>query len=73
MLNLFQHLINQIPNQVQDDKYDILFCATIIATNMLKIEDLKQLPNMIKPIALDELKKFFRMKAVELGLKKVEK
>ena len=41
--------------------------------NMLKIEDFKQLPNMIKPIALDELKKFFRMKAVELGLKKVEK
>jgi len=27
MLNLFQHLINQIPNQVQDDKCEILFCA----------------------------------------------
>src|SRR3989344_5538678 len=27
MLNLFQHLINRVPNQVQDDKYDILFCA----------------------------------------------
>jgi len=26
-LNLFQHLINQIPNHVQDDEYDILFCA----------------------------------------------
>jgi len=24
-LTRFQHLINQIPNQVQDDEYDILF------------------------------------------------
>jgi len=37
MLNLFQHLINRVPNQVQDDKYDILFCANYMIDLKAKI------------------------------------
>src|SRR3989344_4231198 len=44
----------------------------LIAMDMLKIEDFIELPKMIKPITLDELKIFFRQKAKELGLKSVK-
>lgn len=38
-----------------------------LASDFLKIEDFTILPRMIKPVSLDELKKFFRMKAQEVG------
>lgn len=43
-----------------------------LASDFLKIEDFDVLPRMIKPLTLDELKKFFREKAKELGRKAVE-
>ena len=46
----------------------------ILASDMMYvIEKFKFLPKMIKPLSLDNLKKFYRQKAKELGMKQVEK
>jgi len=44
----------------------------IIALDMMKVEDFDHLPNMIKLLKIEELKKFFRNLAVKLGKKAVE-
>ena len=45
----------------------------LLAEDFLKVDDFETLPRMIIPITLEELKKFFREKAKELGTKAVEK
>ena len=44
----------------------------LIAADFLKVLDMDTMPEMIKPLMLDELKSFFREKAKELGRKSVE-
>lgn len=44
----------------------------LLASDFLKIEDFETLPKMIKPLTLDELKRFFREKAKEVGKKAVK-
>lgn len=44
----------------------------LLAEDFLKVDDFKDLPKMIKPLTLDELKKFFREKAMEIGKKAVK-
>lgn len=43
----------------------------LLALDMLKVDDFKALPQMIKPLTLFQLKKFFRQKAKEVGRKAV--
>lgn len=43
----------------------------ILASDLLKVDDFDQLPRMIRPLKLEELKAFFRQKAREMGLKAV--
>jgi len=45
----------------------------ILSEDFLKVEDFQNLPKMIKPLTLKELKSFFRQKAKELGMTQVEK
>lgn len=45
---------------------------TIAAADLLAVEDFQFLPRMLKPLKLEELKKFFREKAIELGRLAVE-
>lgn len=45
---------------------------TLLAEDLLKIEDFDTLPKMIKPLTLNQLRKFFRRKAMEIGKKSVE-
>lgn len=44
----------------------------IVASDFLKVEDFDFLPKMIKPLSLEELKKYFRIRAKELGRKVTE-
>lgn len=44
----------------------------ILASDFMKVEDFTVMPRMIKPLTLDELKIFFRTKAIELGKQVVE-
>lgn len=44
----------------------------ILPTDFMKVEDFTVLPRMIKPLTLEQLKKFFREKAIELGRQAVE-
>ncbi len=43
----------------------------ILASDLLKIEEFEDLPRMIQPLTLDQLKTFFRQKAKEIGAKAV--
>lgn len=45
----------------------------ILSSDFLGIESFDSMPRMIKPLTLEELKKFYRQKAKELGMKQVEK
>lgn len=68
---------------ILQDKYtiwDLLYSAEVkfknmeidtelLALDMLKVDDFVALPRMIKPLRLEDLKKFFRQKAKELGRK----
>ena len=42
-----------------------------LASDLLKVEDFDQLPRMIKPLKLDDLKSFYRHKAKAMGLRTV--
>jgi len=64
--------------------WDLLYSAEIkfkrldidrilLAQDFLKIDDFQTLPKMIKPLTIDQLKKFFRQLAKSLGSKAVEK
>lgn len=44
----------------------------LLGSDFLKMEDFDYLPKMIKPLTLEELKKFFRQKAKEIGARAVE-
>lgn len=44
----------------------------IVSSDLLKVEDFETLPQMIKPLTLEELKAFFREKAKELGKQATE-
>lgn len=43
-----------------------------LSSDFLKIDEFEALPRMIKPLTLNELKRFFREKAKELGRRAVE-
>ena len=44
----------------------------IIASDFLKVEEFDYLPRMIKPLTIEQLKEYFRKKAIEIGKKGVE-
>lgn len=44
----------------------------VLASDFLKVEDFDYLPRMIKPLKIDELKSYFRLKAKEIGKKSLE-
>lgn len=44
----------------------------LLSSDFLKVEDFTNLPEMIKPLTLGELKRFFREKAKEIGKMAVE-
>ena len=44
----------------------------IIASDFLKVEEFEYLPKMIKPLTLQQLKDYFRKKAVEIGKHSIE-
>ena len=44
----------------------------ILASDFLKVEEFEYLPKMIKPLTIEQLKDYFRKKAVEIGKKGVE-
>ncbi len=54
-------------------KHRIKIEPFILASDLLTVDTFETLPRMIIPLTLSELKKYFRNKAKELGLKKVEK
>lgn len=54
------------------EKYNMDIDLILVASDFLKIADFDFLPRMIKPLAIEELKSFFREKAKELGKKSVE-
>ncbi len=43
----------------------------LLSQDLLKAEDFTSLPRMIKPLTLNQLKKFFREKAIETGKKSI--
>jgi predicted nucleotidyltransferase component of viral defense system len=47
------------------------FDIILMAEDLLKVDDFKTLPRMIKPLKLSELKAFFRKEAIILGSKAV--
>lgn len=49
-----------------------IFDIELMALDMLKMDDFKVLPKMIKPLKLGEMKKFFRDLAKSLGRRAVE-
>lgn len=53
-------------------KFNVKIEPMIAAADFLVVEDFGYLPKMIKPLSLNELKKFFRDKARELGKTAVE-
>lgn len=56
---------------VQEKFKGYFFDVMILAQDFLKVEDFDVLPRMIKPLNLEDLKKFFREKAKEVGSKTV--
>jgi predicted nucleotidyltransferase component of viral defense system len=44
----------------------------ILASDFLKVEEFDYLPKMIKPLTIEQLKDFFRKKAIEVGKQGVE-
>ena len=44
----------------------------LLAADFLKVEEFDYLPKMIKPLTIEQLKDFFRKKAIEVGRKGVE-
>lgn len=50
-------------------KFRVKIEPFIIASDFLKVESFEYLPNMIKPLTLEQLKSFFRQKAKELSAK----
>ncbi|HUD44681.1 MAG TPA: nucleotidyl transferase AbiEii/AbiGii toxin family protein [Patescibacteria group bacterium] len=49
------------------EKFNIEIDPFLLATDFLKVEDFTFLPRMIKPLTLDELKSFYRLRAKDLG------
>jgi len=54
------------------NKFETEVEPLLLAADLLKIEDFEFLPRMVKPSGLEQLKKFFRVKARELGSKSVD-
>lgn len=44
----------------------------ILASDFLKVEEFDYLPKMVKPLTIEQLKDFFRKKAIEVGKQGVE-
>lgn len=53
-------------------KFKLELDNLVLASDLLKVEDFDYLPEMIKPLEINTLKKFFRIQAKSLGLKSVE-
>lgn len=53
-------------------KFRMEIYPLLLAADFLKVENFTFLPQMIKPLSLDELKTFYRQKAKELGKQAVE-
>ncbi len=53
-------------------KFKMEIDLILLASDFLKVETFDFMPRMIKPLKLDDLKKFFREKAKELASKAVE-
>lgn len=54
-------------------KFNMKSDPFILATDFLKVEDFNYLPEMVKPLSLDQLKAYFRKRAKEIGRKSMEK
>src|SRR5436190_2938449 len=54
-------------------KFKVTIDPLIIGSDFLKVESFDYLPKMIKPLSLKELKRFFKEKAKDVGLKVVDK
>jgi hypothetical protein len=50
-----------------EKKFGIKIDLVLLTADMLKVETLEYLPKMIKPITIPTLKKFFILKAKEVG------
>lgn len=44
----------------------------LIALDMMKVDDFTEMPKMIKPLKLDQLKRYFRERAVQIGRRAVK-
>jgi len=53
-------------------KFKVKIDPFIVGSDLLKVESFDYLPEMIKPLTLDELKSFLRQKAKGMGMKSVE-
>lgn len=53
-------------------KFNMELEPLLLGADFLKVEDFDYLPKMIEPLTLEELKDFFRQKALVLGKKSVE-
>lgn len=48
-------------------KFNMEIDPFLLASDFLKVEDFTYLPRMIKPLTIEELKKFYRQQALDLG------
>lgn len=53
-------------------KFRVKIELVLLSADFLKMEDFDYLPKMIKPLTLEELKDFFKKKALELGKTRVK-
>lgn len=53
-------------------KFNLKIDPYILASDFLKVEDFEFLPNMIKPLTMDELKAYFTKRAEEIGKRYTE-
>ena len=53
-------------------KFNVKIDPFILGSDLLKVEGFDFLPEMIKPLTLDQLKSFFRKKAKEISKKILE-
>jgi predicted nucleotidyltransferase component of viral defense system len=50
-----------------EKKFHLSYDPITLSSDLLMVEDCKELPRMIRPLKLDDLKQFFRKKAKALG------
>lgn len=55
-----------------EKKFRVKYEPFLLSSDLLAFEHITDLPNMLKPLALSDLKSYFREKAIELAKKSVE-